>query len=127
MSKVTKKKEDAAPQKTQKIHYKGTDYELTFPNTGQLMDLAVMKAQLSDGNYNIISNMPALADNLAQFSIDTVTHLTVLCPELLRNLNVKTYSEMELMDMKELIKLYIKDILPWMNSWYNVLNDIDAE
>ncbi len=127
MSEDKKKKEDAVPQKTQKITYKGTEYELKFPNTGQLMDLSLMKAELSNGNYNIIANMPALADNLAQFSIDTICHLTVLCPELLKSLNVKTYSEMELVDMKALIQIYIKDILPWMNSWYKVLNDIDAE
>lgn len=127
MAKEDKKEESATPDRTLKINYKGAEHELTFPNTGQLMDLAIMKADLSKGTYNIISNTSIMGDKLAQFSLDTIVHLTVLCPDLIKGLNIQTYSEMEVIDMKALIKIYIEEVLPWMNSWYRLLNDIGAD
>jgi len=125
MSETVKKEEkDDTPSRVISINYKGTDYDLEFPNTGQMMDLAILKVQLSNGNYNRISNTTLLGDKLAQFSIDTISHLTILCPELLKTLNVASYSEMEMKDMTILINIYLEKILPWMNSWYHLLDKV---
>lgn len=120
-------KENATPSRTIKINYKGKEYDIEFPNTGGLMDIAVMKAQLSAGMYNQIQVSSAMSDNLARFSIDTIAHFSVLLPDFLKDLNVKTYSEMDLMDMKELVMIYIEEIFPWMTSWMKLLNNVDAK
>ena len=123
----TKEKKDETPSSVIKIEYKGTTHELKFPNTGEMMDLAILKVQLSQGNYSRIANTTLLGDKLAQFSVDTIAHLTVLCPDLIKSLNVASYSEMEMTDMALLINIYLESILPWMNSWYNLLDKIGAE
>ena len=116
----TKEKKDETPSSVIKIEYKGTTHELKFPNTGEMMDLAIL-------NYSRIANTTLLGDKLAQFSVDTIAHLTVLCPDLIKSLNVASYSEMEMTDMALLINIYLESILPWMNSWYNLLDKIGAE
>lgn len=127
MSEQKKKEEKVAPSKTLGFEYKGVAYELKFPNTGKLMDISVMKAKMLQGTYGIIADSELMGDMLSQFSADTIAHLTVLCPDLLKNLNVQSYSELELVDMKELINVYLKNILPWMNSHYNMLNSLDSQ
>lgn len=123
----------ATPDRSLEIVVGDKTYKLNFPNTGELMELAILRAKLSDGNYNSISNTLILGDKLAQFAIDTVAHLSILCKtsssedSLLKDLNVKNYLELSVLDMKKLIKIYIDKILPWMNSWYELLNSLDEE
>lgn len=112
------------PSRELSFKHKDLDYKIKFPNTGQLMQISVMKANLSVGAYDIIASSDSMGDMFSQFSMDTISHLSVLCPELLKNLNVKTYSALELIDMKELVQIYMKQIHPWMNSWYEILNDL---
>ena len=125
MSKDSTKTPD--PIKTLDFKFNEKNFTINFPNTGELMELSILKAKLSDGNYNAISNTDLLEDKLAQFSIDTVSHLTIMCPDLLKHLNVKSYLDLDLVDMKRLISVYVKSILPWMNSWYKVLNSMDED
>lgn len=115
------------PNRELSFKLEGKDYLMKFPNTGELMEIAIMRARLSGGKYDMLSNTQILGDKLAQFSIDTIVHFSILSPDLLKNLNVKSYLDLELMDMKKIITLYIKEVLPWLNTWYEVLNSIDED
>lgn len=117
----------ATPDRSLEIVVGDKTYKLNFPNTGELMDLAILRSRLSEGNYNSIANTLILGDKLAQFSIDTIAHLSILCPSLLNDLNVKNYTDLDVLSMKKLIRIYIDKIFPWMNSWYELLNSLDEE
>lgn len=121
------KEKKKLPNRELSFKLEDKEYLMKFPITSELIDIAIVRARLSAGRYDVLSNTQILGDKLAQFSIDTIAYFSILCPELLKNLNVKSYLDLELMDMKKIITLYINKVLPWLNEWYDILNSVDED
>lgn len=100
-------------------------YTVDFPTTGGLMEIEIMKAQLSRGQYSALAENATVNSSYSRFLIDMIATFTVLLPDLKKDMNVKTISELNPLDSKKLLKIYLQEVLPWLNSWFEILNSDD--
>ena len=100
---------------------------LDYPNTRGLINISIMKANISKQQYEAISNSNSADDTYIRFLINCIAVLSVLAPELEKTLNVKNYFELDPLDSSKLLKVYLKQIFPWMNEWQNALSSDPEE
>lgn len=111
------------PEKTKSFEYKGVKYTVEFPDTGDLMDMASLKSRLLDGQHEALSRSMQIDSRLALTISEAVAFLNVNCPDLQRSLNVKSLLDLNLIDMREIAGIYLKDISPWYIDWIKKLNE----
>lgn len=114
------------PERKKTFKIKENSYEVEFPNTGGLMEIEILKTQLARGQYNELSNAGTVNSNYSRFIIDMIATFTVLFPQLKKDMNVKTISELKVEDSKILLQIYLKEVFPWIQEWMNLLNE-DSE
>jgi len=120
-----KKKETPAKE----ISFKVLDnnYTVKYPNTGQMLQIESMKSTLTGDSYGSFMRAETTAAAIAQLTTDMIAFFTVACPQLRKDLKVDTFSELEALDNKALLKTYVKTIRPWLTEWEQILNSLDDE
>lgn len=105
-----------------KVVIKDNSYEVKFPLVGQFLDIEMLKASLSKGQYGTMFKSGTVDSIYALDMIDTEAYLTVLIPELLDrgdekgDLKVKSFRELGIKDMLELKDIFKKQILPFIDE-----------
>jgi len=112
------------PSRTISVEFNGNSYEISYPNTGKLIDIELLKMKLSDNEYKSLSSNFSSTSSWAKYSIDMIATLTYLVPDLKKDMRIN-FTEMEALDAKELLKVYLKKILSWLMDWQIVLNSDD--
>jgi len=120
------KTEKKMPLRKMTFKIEQNSYEVEFPNTGGLIEIEVLKAQLSRNQYQAISQSGSTG-LYSKFIIDMIATFTVLFPQLKKDLNVKTISELHPLETKKLLKIYLNSVLPWLQEWEEILNSDDEE
>lgn len=101
-----------------KIQIQKQNFEINFPNVGQLIDIEVRKSLISAGQYqNLIKNQSFSIDY-----IDALATFLILIPDLNKLLRVESIFDLNLIDIKEIINIYKKEYLPWYEEWMKNLN-----
>jgi len=123
---MSKLKSDKVLSKTLELEIKKNSYEIKFPNTGNLLDIEELKARLSGGQYNALFG-GTLSSEMSRLLIDTIATFTILLPDLKKDLTVKSYLDLELVDSIELLKVYRDSYLPWYNEWMTLVSGLAAK
>lgn len=110
------------PDRKLTFEFKGNKYAIEFPNTGDLLEIMILKSRLSRGQYDNISASFKMDSKLAQTIIEAVSFLNVACPDLEKSLNVDSLLDLNMIDMRELLEVYLKEISPWYVNWITALN-----
>lgn len=113
------------PSKSITFKVQENEYTVNYPNNGQLIEIESMKARLTGDSYNAISQGETTAAQFARFTVDMIAFFSTCCPNMKKQLNVATFSELDALSSKKLLNVYIKTILPWMMDWEKVLNTED--
>lgn len=121
------KEEKKLPERKKTFKIEGNSYEVEFPNTGGLIEIEILKSQLSRNQYAALAANTTDQGSYSRFLVDMIAVFTVLFPLLKKDMNVKTISELNGMDSKKLLKVYLNEVLPWMNQWFDALNTDDDE
>jgi hypothetical protein len=101
--------------RTKQIKVCGQDYTMNFPTVGQFIDIKVLETNLSQGTMKqmILGN----GDHLdAYLYITTYAHLSILCPQMIKDLKVKSMLDLSLEDYEELTQIYLTEIQPWIQE-----------
>lgn len=106
------------------INFKGNDYKVKFPNSGQFVDIELSKSSISSNGYTGLFSSTISAE-WARHYIDTVATFNVLIPQLSEDLNAKSILSLEMTDSILLVKEYRKKFLPWYNEWMILLTGDD--
>lgn len=110
------------PEIELKIQIKDTDFTVKYPKSGQMIDIAILKAQLSSNQYSELSFQRSSESSLALRLIDTYAFLTVMLPQLKEHLLKKSLFELETEESVELIHVYNNEVEPWLNKWTEYIN-----
>lgn len=88
-------------------------YTLSYPNTGQLIDIELLKAKIADGNYDVLrfSTNPLFREQADK--IDMIATFNVLIPSLREDLTVKSLFELSEEEADELLNVYREQFLTW--------------
>ena len=113
-------------QKEISFELKGNTYSIKFPNVGQILDIEVLKSSLAKGFY---SSMQATLNRDSQFALDVVdcqAYLTVLCPQLMKDLKVP-FQELQIEEVIEIRSIFVDKILPFIKQWRDIIANIGKE
>lgn len=100
---------------------KGHSYPISYPNVGQFYQIEAMKQSLSRGFYNSMVMSPATAAQHALDMIDIEAALVVLCPQLITDMKVKNFSELDVRDYKLIRDEYFKTVSPFFKEISDLL------
>jgi len=93
-------------------------YQLKFPSVGQLLSIEEMKSNFGLQSYNLTTSSGSIAYTTGEM----VATFTVLVPELKKDLNIDSYSNMNMIDSKVLLDAYVNQFLPWFQGWLKEIN-----
>lgn len=96
-----------------KLEIKGNIYDVNYPNTGQQIDIELLKAKISDGNYDILRFSSNSMFQQQADKIDMISTFAVLVPQLKKDINVDSLFKLEEEVSDELLAIYTKQFLPW--------------
>lgn len=114
------------PKKEIDFSINDNEYGAKYPNNGQFIDIQAMKARLTGDSYNTIADGNTTSSQLARYTVDMISFFNVCCPKLKLDLKLNSFSELEMIDSKKLLKVYVSIILPWLTEWENILNSDDS-
>lgn len=111
------------PSTTLSFEFKGKSFEIKYPNSGQMIDIAVLKAKLSDNQYTSLISQYSVEAPLAVKLVDAFSFLRVVCPSFIDNLATKSFYDLEVHESIEIVHAYDEKIFPWIESWTTYIND----
>lgn len=103
------------------------EYTIKYPNNGELIDIEVMKDTISNGRYMNLLSASTKQSTMAAFTIDMIATLNTLCPKLKDDLKVKSFFNLDIVDNKNLLNIYLKKIFPWLNDWQAFLDELPTD
>lgn len=115
------------PETEIKIEIKESVFVIKYPTSGQMIDIAVLKAKLSDNQYSSLYYQSSIEAPLALRLIDVYSFLTIAAPKVKETLTKKSFYELEAAEAIELVHVYEKQILPWYNKWTEYINNRMSE
>lgn len=107
------------------IKIKGKSYMVHFPNVGEMLDIEKFKFAFSKGEYVNLAISPLKIHLFSLDLIDAISFFSVLIPELKNDLNVSDWNKIDKELMKELVKVFNTQFLPWYKPLYDELLNYD--
>lgn len=103
------------------------EYVIEFPNTGDLMNIDLLKIQISDGRFDTLkfSFNPDFIKTATR--IETIATFNVLLPQLRKDLNVDSMMKLQVEQMEVIEDAYTNQFLPWYEEWLVALNKAKKE
>lgn len=97
------------------VKIQGVSYTIPFPKVGQLLAIENEKNRLSSGTY---SDYARFDDSgwIARTIIDAMATFTVLCPQLIKDLNL-SWRDLDLTQILPLTKAYTELYVPFYAKW----------
>jgi len=114
-------------QRSINFKVKENEYSLSFPTVGQVIDIESTKSKLSNGTYGDLVRAGTITAGTALDQIDMFSYFSILCPDLIADLKVSRYQDLDIFDAKELLLVYRKDVLPWVAEWQKVLSVFEPD
>lgn len=111
-------------ERIKKFKFQDREYSIEFPNVGQYMEIESNKLDYSNNKYSSFITSRTFSALRAVQIVECVSILSVLCPNLFKDMKVENYSEIDAKDFVELIKIYQKEISPWYSKWFNEFNKV---
>ncbi|MBV7533756.1 hypothetical protein [Chitinophaga sp. sic0106] len=113
--------EKKMPLRSVSVRIGNNDYTINYPNTGQLIDIDVLKAQFSGGNYEKLKYSYDAGFLRSAVTIDAVATFNVLLPQLKDDLTVKSLFALDRDKMEMVLNEYISKVVPWFEQWDQLL------
>ena len=94
----------------------GNTYKIEFPTVGKFQTIESLKQVLSKGMYSSLMTTGTVSSVNALDMIDIESYLTVLAPEILKDLKCDRFSDLGIVDYMTLKKAYDEQFIPWWND-----------
>jgi len=110
----------------------GNEYDVQFPNVGQLQDIESFKIAFTGGRYVDMALGGLRTQMYALDLADAIAYLSVLVPELKHDLKVKNWRELDPFVAKQVISDFKNNFLKWykpiVDDLYNFdLSEVDED
>lgn len=99
------------------IVIKGNTYKATYPTVGQLMDIDILKLQMTNDKYDVMKFSYNASFQRRVLEAEAVATFNVLIPTLKADLTVKSMFDLSREEMDIVVKAYEDQFLPWFEEW----------
>ena len=104
----------------------GNDYDIQFPNVGQLQDIEAFKIAFTGGRYVDMALGGLRTQMYALDLADALAYLSVLVPELKHDLKVKNWRELDPFVGKQIVSDFKNNFLKWYKPIVDDLYNFDV-
>lgn len=111
------------PSTTIKVNIQGHEFDINYPKSGQMIDIANIKSKLSDGHYAQLLFQRSNEADMAIKLIDAFCFFSIMIPNLKKSLEVTSLYDLEILQSTELIHVYDNKVSPWLDSWTEAINN----
>lgn len=101
-------------------------YHVKTPTAGQLWDVEETKAILTNGRYGDVLNNRTVWAEYNLDNIDMFAYLSVLVPDLIKDLAVNSWRDLDPFDLAELKKAYKQQFVPWFEQFTKMLRNVES-
>lgn len=115
------------PSKSVSMTIGNNEYTINYPNTGQWIDIDVLKSQFSGGNYEKLKYSYDPGFLRSALTIDAVATLNVLLPALKEDLTVKSLFALDRERMETVLNEFVSKVVPWLDQWDKALSNPEKE
>jgi hypothetical protein len=105
----------------------GNDYDVEFPNVGQLQDIEAFKLAITGGRYVEMAIGGLRTQAFALDLADALAYFSVLVPELKHDLKVKNWREVDPFVAKQIVKDFKQNFLKWYKPIVDDLYNFDTD
>lgn len=105
----------------------GNDYDVEFPNVGQLQDIEAFKIAFTGGRYVEMALGGLRTQAFALDLADAIAYFSVLVPELKHDLKVKSWRDLDPFTAKEIVKAFKLDFMKWYKPLVDDLYNFDID
>ena len=100
-------------KRTVTLTIKGNNYDVDYPNTGQQIDIELLKAKITEGQYDALrfSLSPTFTEQADK--VDMVATFSVVIPQLKNDINTDSLFKLSEEESDQLTEVYNKQYLPW--------------
>lgn len=113
--------------KTINLKFDNTEKVVKFPTAGQILDIESLKLAYTNNAYGEMVKAGLQSNAFALDLADMIAHFKVLIPDLVKDIDVKSYTELDAFVAKKLVTVYKKQFLPWYNELLTELYKMDEE
>lgn len=113
--------------KQKMIIFKENEYLVKFPTMGQLQDIEAFKIAYTNGRYADMVTSGLRTHDFNLDVADSVSYFRSLCPQLVKDLEIKNWGDIDPFLAKDLIKCYKKQLIPWLKPILDDLYSFDTE
>lgn len=106
---------------------KNNEYSIKTPTAGQLWDIEEMKSLLSNGQYGTVLKNRTYWSEYNLDNIDMFSYVSILCPKLIKDLEVDSWKELDPFDLAELKAAYKSQFLPWYDQFTKMLKSVEKK
>lgn len=97
------------------IKFRDSDFILSYPTVGQIIDIEVTQQHLSKGTLKEL--LMGLDNSVETYLyILAYSYVSVLLPGILRDARVSSLLELSIEDFQEIVDLYVDQIKPWLDE-----------
>lgn len=105
----------------------GREYLIEYPTVGQYYKIEALKQSLTGGYYNTMVLSPSAATQQALDMVDIEATLTILVPQFIKDLKVKNFNELGILDYKAIHDEFIAVVAPYFKEIEGILNGTAEE
>ena len=91
-------------------------YTVKFPSVGQLLEIEAMKMAYTNNAYATLVQSGLKSSTFALDMADCFSTFGVLIPELLKDLGIKSFTQLDAFEAKKIVRVYVKQFQPWMTD-----------
>jgi len=102
----------------------GDNFTLDITNlkVGDYIALETEKQRLSSSKYFELATTYLTNTLNAANLIDMIATFRILLPEIEKGIAAESFEKLNIIDTKELLKIYLKNVSPWYQSWMKEFN-----
>jgi|SRR5690606_12438604 len=122
---MEEKEKKSTPPREIVVKIGSNTYEISLPTTGQEVDIEIRKDRYTQGSYKnlLFGDDRGIKSYLAVGAIAT---FEVLIPDMKKDLQVTSLFELDMFQMKSILKAYSK-YKEWISQWESFIQDEDEE
>lgn len=105
----------------------GREYQIEYPTVGQYYKIEALKQSLTGGYYNTMVLSPSVATQKALDMVDIEATLTILVPQFIKDLKVKNFNELGIIDYKAIHDEFVAVVAPYFKEIEGILNGTTEE
>lgn len=98
-------------------------YNVKFPNSGEIMDIELLKLQITNGRYDTLKFSINPMFQAQALKVDAVAFFNIMVPGLKKDLTTKSLFDLEEEQLNVIVKQYEDVVLPWYEEWMTVLSN----